>query len=274
MSDPNRKAEKAARVAAERAKYEEQIRGIQFHEWPKISRLNRDIIITEKIDGTNAAIGIIETVGTTGGGPDYEVLSRHYHVYAQSRSRIITPASDNMGFARWVEQHSQTLIETLGPGLHFGEWWGVGIQRGYDLSERRFSLFNTEKWEDNEDGKLALSRARTMGCAIYAVPVLYKGPWTGVLGYIDGPMTEVASAVGEGPVWLDPETQTDWSEIKGQPNPRPRYAPNFILEFLKRVGSQASAGYMNPEGICVFHRASGTILKATIENDEKHKFEA
>ena len=32
--------------------------GPVFQGWPKIARLNRDIIITEKLDGTNAAIGV------------------------------------------------------------------------------------------------------------------------------------------------------------------------------------------------------------------------
>ena len=27
-----------------------------FRDWPKIARLNRDVVITEKIDGTNGAI--------------------------------------------------------------------------------------------------------------------------------------------------------------------------------------------------------------------------
>src|ERR1035437_6203226 len=98
--------------------------------FPKIARLNRDIVITEKIDGTNAAIGIVEapfTVSDGEGGPEF----RGYRVYAQSRNRIITPGKDNAGFAAWVESIKDIAIEVLGPGLHFGEWWGNGIQRGY-----------------------------------------------------------------------------------------------------------------------------------------------
>lgn len=244
----------------------------EFQGWPKIGRLNRDIVITEKIDGTNAAIGIVEEIRDTGRQHDdgtgiYEVYT---NIYAQSRTRIITPQDDNYGFARWVEQNREVLIRTLGPGLHFGEWWGVGIGRKYDLSERRFSLFNTKKWGEG-DGALALANARLNGVAIYSVPVLYSGPWTGVFGYVDGPMTEVAKAVGDGPVWLDPDAQEDWPEIAGQPNPRPRFAPNFIVEFLKRVGSQAAPGFMKPEGIVVYHRAGDVCFKVTIEKDEQWK---
>lgn len=66
-------------------------------------------------------------------------------VTAQSRSRIITPENDNYGFAAWVKVNEETLKQ-LGPGYHYGEWWGQGIQRGYGLAEKRFSLFNTKAW--------------------------------------------------------------------------------------------------------------------------------
>jgi hypothetical protein len=54
----------------------------------------------------------------------------------------------------------------LGPGHHYGEWWGAGIQRRYGLSEKRFSLFNTDRWSDE----------RPLCCDV--VPVLYKGAFT------------------------------------------------------------------------------------------------
>lgn len=125
---------------------------IAFRAWPKTPRLFRDTVITEKLDGTNGAIGIYpadnEFVGdiekalyvadTVDGNP--------YLIYAQSRNRIITPDSDNYGFAFWVYTNARTLIADLGTGLHFGEWWGQGIQRGYGLDHREFSLFNTSKW--------------------------------------------------------------------------------------------------------------------------------
>ena len=36
----------------------------------------------------------------------------------------------------------------LGPGRHYGEWWGQGIQRNYGLARRIFSLFDTKKWDN------------------------------------------------------------------------------------------------------------------------------
>lgn len=99
---------------------------LPFTGFPKIPRLNRACTITEKIDGTNGQIFIHPD------GVNFNV---------GSRNRWITPDQDNFGFARWVHENIADLL-TLGPGHHFGEWWGLGIQRGYGLKEKRFSLFN------------------------------------------------------------------------------------------------------------------------------------
>jgi hypothetical protein len=100
-----------------------------FVEFPKIFRLQRRIIVTEKIDGTNACVHVAEDGTVTAG----------------SRTRWISPDADNFGFAFWVSEHREEL-RGLGPGRHFGEWWGQGIQRRYDLKEKRFSLFNVGRW--------------------------------------------------------------------------------------------------------------------------------
>lgn len=120
----------------------------EFKPFSKIARLSRDCCITEKIDGTNASIYI---------GEDGEFRTG-------SRTQWITPENDNFGFARWAQQNKDELLK-LGVGHHFGEWWGVGIQRGYHLSERRFSLFNVAKWSDDN--------IRPKCC--HVVPVVYNG---------------------------------------------------------------------------------------------------
>ena len=213
MTDPNRKAQKAAAVAYKQEQHDEATGGIHFQPWPKIYRLAREIIITEKIDGTNAAIGVTEDG----------------RVYAQSRNRLISVFDDNAGFAQWVKQHEDVLRDTLGPGVHFGEWWGVGIQRGYGLSERRFSLFNSWKWGIDELGVTKLELARQLGVAIYSVPILYQGEW-----------------------------------IQGDDG---LFAPAYWLEVLRRNGSRAAVGYPNAEGIVVFHTASSEMFKWTLDGD-------
>ena len=66
-------------------------------------------------------------------------------IYAGSRTRWITPQDDNYGFAGWVERNSGELTK-LGEGHHFGEWWGLGIQRKYNKKEKTWSLFNVSRW--------------------------------------------------------------------------------------------------------------------------------
>jgi len=102
---------------------------MEFTEFPKIARLSRRAIISEKIDGTNATVAISETG----------------EFFVGSRDRWITPEDDNYGFAKWAYEHKEDLMK-LGPGKHVGEWWGEKIQRAYGLKERRFSLFNNVRW--------------------------------------------------------------------------------------------------------------------------------
>lgn len=140
---------------------------IEFQAWPKTPRLFRDAVITEKIDGTNAAIGIADADQAQDGEISKSLVVRvnggRWLIYAQSRSRIITPEADNFGFAAWVFGNAETLVTDLGPGLHFGEWWGRGIQRGYGLTGRRFSLFNVAKWEGADFGTPCLGSVPVLG---------------------------------------------------------------------------------------------------------------
>lgn len=157
----------------------------EFQAWPKTARLFRDITVTEKIDGTNAGIHI------TGPLADWEaellvnpVISKPvvacivrvngaaYAVTAQSRKRIITPGktTDHFGFAGWVYDNAHALVSLLGEGLHYGEWWGQGIQRGYGIEHRCFSLFNTDRH--------AMANWIVGGVRVRRVPVLYHGPFS------------------------------------------------------------------------------------------------
>lgn len=177
---------------------------MDFQEFPKMARLSRRVIVTEKIDGTNAQVFI---------GDDGQMRFG-------SRTRWITPEDDNYGFAAWAHENREELLK-LGPGRHFGEWWGKGIQRNYSLTEKRFSLFNTERWSDDA--------VRPACCSV--VPVLYDGLF-------------------------------DSNPLKG------------VLNRLEKEGSVASPGFMQPEGIVVFHVAANIGFKKTLLKDEMSKQEA
>jgi hypothetical protein len=121
----------------------------EFKEFPKIARLNRECIVTEKIDGTNGCI-IVTDDG----------------VWAQSRNRVLAEDTDPFGFALFVEQNKDTLRGVLGAGYHYGEWFGRGIQRNYGMDVRRFALFNVARWNE-----VPLCEGLT------TVPTLYRGPF-------------------------------------------------------------------------------------------------
>lgn len=155
---------------------------MEFQAWGKTPRLNKEAVYTEKIDGTNACV-VIEAVDPA--VEDYSDVdfdsdttldvvwpdndNFEFAIGAQSRTRMLTRKEDNFGFAKWVQENSVDLVKVLGVGTHFGEWWGHGIQRGYGLGkgDRRFSLFNTRRWEGQEE---ELSRVYGLGY----VPVLEK----------------------------------------------------------------------------------------------------
>lgn len=126
--------------------------GEAFLEFPKIARLSRDCVVTEKIDGTNAQIEIVPIADLRAVAHPHAIATNGTDgllMFCGSRSRYITPTDDNFGFAKWTQTNAAELFK-LGAGRHFGEWWGSGIQRGYGLTEKRFSLFNTHKWGDDE----------------------------------------------------------------------------------------------------------------------------
>lgn len=237
---------------------------IEFTAWPKIARLNRTITITEKIDGTNAAIGIADRSLSDGelsqgGWDDWAPLPgdpnrtvrigerERYTVYAQSRKALITRDRDNFGFAAWVWDNAFELAALLGPGLHFGEWWGSGIQRGYGLpkGEKRFSLFNTKRWyglASLEPDRLWMREdgySIAVPPALGVVPVLYEGPFDAGLGH--GTLR-----------WA----MRPWESA---------------LDYLATYGSQASPGFMDPEGIVIYHHAANSMFKVTLKNDEAPK---
>jgi hypothetical protein len=150
----------------------------EFVAWPKTPRMFRDMIVTEKIDGTNAAVMVRPLDWIGGDAPrDHEtVVVRHdeaFAVGAQSRKQLIRPGkgTDNYGFAQWVHERADQLVELLGPGRHFGEWWGKSIQRGYGMPVRGFSLFNVHRHAGR-------SEAFDDGTFLTVVPTLYQGQFS------------------------------------------------------------------------------------------------
>lgn len=212
-----------------------------FVPFDKIPRWNREVVITEKIDGTNAAI-IIWPLHDAPGTPIATVTDEGgvaHAVFAQSRTRLIHPGktTDNYGFAAWVQENASELVALLGPGRHFGEWYGKGIQRGYGLDHKRFALFNVKQWD-----------------------------WL------------VSHGSGENPFQIHPDLPIDVVPVLAVASgPNDAVTPwgtatvDEVLERLAGYGSVLVPGFERPEGVVLYHTAAGQLFKATLENDDAPK---
>ncbi len=118
----------------------------------KIPRLGRQVVITEKLDGTNALVAI------------HHDPAMPLAIGSRNRWLSTGKTSDNYDFCRWVLDNEEA-IRRLGPGWHYGEWWGIGIARRYNIGERRWSLFDT-RWTEDE------LRARGLPANVHVVPTL------------------------------------------------------------------------------------------------------
>lgn len=117
-------------------------------EWPRPAEFHAPFLVSEKIDGTHAALDLTRIDAATA-VPDGAITvttgGERWMLRAASRLRWLTAERDNFGFRAWACEHAAALTR-LGPGLHRGEWYGQGIQRGYALTERRWALFDAERW--------------------------------------------------------------------------------------------------------------------------------
>lgn len=191
--------------------------------FPSIPRLNRTVILSEKLDGANVGISVNDDGS----------------IHAQSRKKIITPADDYKGFARWVAEHADELKAALGYGLHHGEFWGAGMgSRKYGIDEKRFSLFNTGTWHSAFNDQVLSDVDADQA--------------TGDTVCIEAPLCHVVPLILVAPSPKSPETIG-------------------AIDKLRAHGSYAVPGFMKPEGIVHFHTAAYTYMKELCEHDEVPK---
>lgn len=219
---------------------------MNFKEFDSIPRLTRNMVVTEKIDGTNAQITIVPNGGVAelpdAGQRDLTKVTAIVGdtlVYAGSRNRWVVPGDDNFGFAKWVYENVEALVTQLGPGTHYGEWWGAGIQRRYGLAEKRFSLFNSGRWASPHNLQISTDFKESGPEGAEPTRCL-QAPLCHVV-----PLLKLATF--------------DTSTIDTQ------------LERLKTLGSVAAPGFMQPEGLVVYHVASRTLFKKTLDKNDGHK---
>lgn len=198
----------------------------EFKGWGSTTRENKNKTITEKIDGTNACVVIYDG-----------------KVSAQSRKRMITPDDDNYGFARWVYDNAGVLMDTLGFGYHYGEWFGEGIQKNpLGIEGKRFALFHATKY--TEANGYELNKVD----GLETVPLLHHG---------------LCDA------WTIPHTMENLSvfgtKVKGA------VTREVVELFDGEDGSYTVAA--KSEGIVIWNNETKTRTKMLLENDAFHKWE-
>lgn len=184
----------------------------EFQSFPDIKKLGTAVLfITQKIHGSNAQVYIFQDshdLETSNVHPsqdrlgelceqnpgktievemrniddfkvEYCVVAKFLNLSVGSRSRWIAPGNDNYGFAEMVYANKQEFINKLGPGRHYGEWAGPGINSGEGLKQKVFVLF--DHWRYPADRPLPPNTV--------IVPVLYEGQFD--LSQVEKAMTEL-----------------------------------------------------------------------------------
>lgn len=193
----------------------------QFKGWGSTPRWHKGLTITEKIDGTNACVVIYDG-----------------QVKAQSRKRMITPDDDNFGFAKWVYDNAGVLMDTLGYGYHYGEWFGEGIQKNpLGIEGKRFALFHATKY--TEDNGYELNKVD----GLETVPLLHWGPCD---------------------LFTIPQIMTDLDSYGSNVKGAKLIAQGYDFE----PDEHAAA-----EGIIVWHKETQQKYKILLEDDAFHKWE-
>lgn len=155
-------------------------------------------------------------------------------MFIGSKNRWLAEDSDHYGFRAWCMAHKEELF-TLGDGFHYGEWWGGGIQRGYGLAkdDKRFSLFNVDRW-----------------CLRGQSPKV-RNDESGKVQDVLPPCVALVPIAAECPFNTANVEQ--------------------VMDAMRRGGSLAVPGYMNPEGIVVYHKAADQLFKKTFDGDGEPK---
>jgi len=179
---------------------------------------------TVKLHGTNAAIAFNDD-----------------GIHVQSRTRIITEADDNAGFAAFVGSLPQNAMDIMekGGATVFGEWCGGNIQSGVAINglPKMFAIFAHRKggeWVDlpysaEEESVLSDNGIFLMRCfAEWSIVIDFNSPEEAqnkICALVDAVERECpagkylgVSGTGEGIVWkcsTDPSSEL-WFKTKGE----------------------------------------------------------
>jgi len=224
---------------------------VDFQKFNKIPRLSRDCVITEKIDGTNGQIFIIRfndfwNLHEKHAGDSVDTFLKQYCLYStlgiQDEDDILYMFAGSRN--KWLDCSSK------GDNMGFAKWVKENAESLLMLGEGR----HYGEWY----GK---GIQRNYGLEEKRFTLFNVGKWVKLK---DGECLEKESKLQECPkccevVPVIAECKFDTDKING------------VLTYLKDEGSFLVPGFMNPEGIVIYHKASGQLFKKTIENDNNPK---
>lgn len=130
-----------------------------------------------KQHGTNAAVQLLAD-GT---------------LKTQSRTQIITPDSDNAGFARWVYEAKEAWLAARPSGrevIIFGEFCGPGINKGtaiQNINKKIFAVFGAQDLNQEDS---FISEPEELSQLVIGIPDVYVLPWHGFR--VEVPWTEAS----------------------------------------------------------------------------------
>lgn len=229
--------------------FRETVKGVMYQNG-RLEGVKHKFLRTPKIHGTNASVVFNFKNG---------------NIYAQSRNRVLTVENDNAGFAKWVDEHKNTLRNiqrkhiALSLDHHedlpdyfvmYGEWCGPGIMKGTainQLSEKIFVVFDSVQVYDYEleDEDFRLS---TCGIDTDDDLTTYTRPDIGMY-----PVTFFDAK----------EVEIDFSD--------PSSVQDLLLEEVKAMDEQCPvAGYFNKKGSgegYVYHSMHTSRLSFKVKTD-------
>lgn len=175
-----------------------------WKNYPTLFQEGEEIIVTEKLHGTNFRAGYVPFHAGTlwkkikkffGFTPDWEFVYGSHHKQLQGRPHASVFDDTNV-YAEIVEKYSLKSIIPFG-WVIYGEIVGSGIQRGYGYGEKRHTLFAFDIKINCQF--IQYHAVEWLFCSIPRVPILYVGPYT--VSKLD----ELAS----GPSKLDPSVERE-----------------------------------------------------------------
>lgn len=130
----------------------------EFKAWREIEKFTGiHVIVTEKIHGANCHVNVVSQ-------PDGSLKA----IAGKRTSYVGTQGL--FGFGEFVTSNEKEICEKLGPGRHYAEWTGAGVNGDYGLKNKTAVLFNTRHHGPKKAAGVLPDR-------FDVVPVLYDGPY-------------------------------------------------------------------------------------------------